>query len=174
MPNMAMRFATGQVDENSPVKDRADHDAEFICLPLEQLDDAERMLGEVLMAARMSVQRCEATLAWIGSIRNHAAPERVSPASGHHTDADVRTTIRRGHNEQRACAPTESSRSNVLTERETEVLDLMARGNSNREIADTLFLSPRTVERHIANIYLKIHAHSRDEAIIYAQHQHLD
>lgn len=55
-----------------------------------------------------------------------------------------------------------------LTAREREVLRLVASGMSNREIANELFLSPRTVERHIANIYIKIDAHSKAEATAYA------
>lgn len=55
-----------------------------------------------------------------------------------------------------------------LTAREREVLRLVASGMSNREIANELFLSPRTVERHIANIYNKINAHSKAEATAYA------
>ncbi|HEX5166476.1 MAG TPA: LuxR C-terminal-related transcriptional regulator, partial [Thermomicrobiales bacterium] len=49
-----------------------------------------------------------------------------------------------------------TTRPDGLTPREVEVLRLIAAGHSNRQIADTLFLSPRTIERHIANIYLKI------------------
>ena len=56
-----------------------------------------------------------------------------------------------------------------LTAREAEVLRLIAAGHSNRQIADTLFISPRTIERHIANIYLKIGAHSKTEATAYAK-----
>ena len=41
---------------------------------------------------------------------------------------------------------------------------------SNRAIADALFLSPRTIERHIANIYLKIDVHSKAEAMAFALH----
>ncbi len=55
-----------------------------------------------------------------------------------------------------------------LTRRELEVLRLIAAGKSNREIAATLYLSPRTAERHVANIYLKIGAHSKAEAAAYA------
>jgi DNA-binding CsgD family transcriptional regulator len=55
-----------------------------------------------------------------------------------------------------------------LTRREGEVLRLIAAGRSNREIAAALFLSPRTAERHVANIYLKIGAHSKAEAAAYA------
>jgi DNA-binding NarL/FixJ family response regulator len=55
-----------------------------------------------------------------------------------------------------------------LTHREVEVLRLIAAGQSNRAIAAALYLSPRTVERHVANIYLKIGAHSKAEATAYA------
>jgi DNA-binding NarL/FixJ family response regulator len=48
------------------------------------------------------------------------------------------------------------------------VLRLIAAGRSNRAIAAALYLSPRTVERHVANIYLKIGAHSKAEATAYA------
>ena len=55
-----------------------------------------------------------------------------------------------------------------LTRREVEVLRLLATGMSNREIADTLVISARTVERHIANIYAKINANGRAQATAFA------
>ncbi len=55
-----------------------------------------------------------------------------------------------------------------LTEREVEVLRLIAAGNSNRAIASDLVLSVRTVERHITNIYRKINARGRADATVYA------
>ena len=58
-----------------------------------------------------------------------------------------------------------------LSPREIEVLRLVAGGRSNREIAETLFLSARTVERHITNLYAKISARGRSEAIAFA-HKH--
>lgn len=57
---------------------------------------------------------------------------------------------------------------NGLTERETEVLHLIARGHTNGEIADELSLSVRTVERHIGNLYGKIGARGRADATAYA------
>ena len=63
--------------------------------------------------------------------------------------------------------------SGTLTERETEVLRQIARGKSNREIADELFISTRTVERHVANIYTKIRVHNRVEATAYAMQYEL-
>jgi DNA-binding NarL/FixJ family response regulator len=55
-----------------------------------------------------------------------------------------------------------------LTDREIEVLRLLAGGGSNREIADRLVLSVRTVERHITNIYAKIGARGKADATAYA------
>ena len=55
-----------------------------------------------------------------------------------------------------------------LSARELEVLRLVAAGKSNPEIGDELVLSVRTVERHLANLYHKIGAHSKAEATAYA------
>jgi pimeloyl-ACP methyl ester carboxylesterase/DNA-binding CsgD family transcriptional regulator len=55
-----------------------------------------------------------------------------------------------------------------LTEREAEILALVASGSSNEAISRVLSISARTVERHIGNVYLKIGAHNRAEATAYA------
>ncbi len=55
-----------------------------------------------------------------------------------------------------------------LTEREREVLKLLAQGLSNKDIAQKLYLSVRTVEGHLANIYGKLHLRSRTEAALWA------
>lgn len=57
---------------------------------------------------------------------------------------------------------------NGLTQREVEVLRLIASGRTNNEIAKELYLSVRTVERHITNIYGKINARGRADATAYA------
>jgi len=56
-----------------------------------------------------------------------------------------------------------------LSERELEVLDLIAAGLTNREIADRLFITVGTVKRHVNNIYGKLQAHHRAEAIARAR-----
>ena len=55
-----------------------------------------------------------------------------------------------------------------LTEREREILDLLAEGLSNKTIAARLYLSVRTVEGHLANIYSRLGIHSRTEAMLMA------
>jgi DNA-binding CsgD family transcriptional regulator len=55
-----------------------------------------------------------------------------------------------------------------LTRREAAVLGLVAAGRSNKEIAAQLFLSERTVERHITNVYRKIGTRRRTEAMAFA------
>jgi DNA-binding CsgD family transcriptional regulator len=60
-----------------------------------------------------------------------------------------------------------------LTPRETEVLRLVAKGQSNKEIAAELVLSVRTVERPITNLYGKIDARGKADATAYARHHGL-
>jgi DNA-binding NarL/FixJ family response regulator len=55
-----------------------------------------------------------------------------------------------------------------LTEREGEVLSLVAAGRSNRDIAGSLAISEKTVARHLSNIFTKIGVGSRTEAAAYA------
>jgi HD-GYP domain-containing protein (c-di-GMP phosphodiesterase class II) len=55
-----------------------------------------------------------------------------------------------------------------LTERETQVLRLLARGRTNRQIAESLHLSRKTVGRHLDNIYAKTQTHSRAAAAVFA------
>jgi two-component system NarL family response regulator len=55
-----------------------------------------------------------------------------------------------------------------LTDRELEVLRLVAKGLNNRDIAKNLYISENTVKNHIRNILEKLQLHSRMEAVIYA------
>lgn len=56
----------------------------------------------------------------------------------------------------------------ALTDREQEILKLLAQGLSNKMIAAQLYLSVRTVEGHLANIYSRLGVHSRTEAMLMA------
>ena len=60
-----------------------------------------------------------------------------------------------------------------LTERELEVLKLVAKGMNNRDIGTELFISENTVKNHVRNILEKLHLHSRMEAVVYAVREKL-
>jgi DNA-binding NarL/FixJ family response regulator len=60
------------------------------------------------------------------------------------------------------------SKSELLTDREKEVLKLISAGRSNQEIADSLYLSKRTVDKHRENILAKTHTKNTAELIMFA------
>jgi DNA-binding CsgD family transcriptional regulator len=60
-----------------------------------------------------------------------------------------------------------------LTGREREVLRLVAQGQTDRKIAESLVISPRTVNRHLSNIFVKLNVPGRAAAVAYAVRQGL-
>lgn len=71
------------------------------------------------------------------------------------------------HFKRRTTEPIESHPQSFLSEREMEVLKLTAKGISNREIAEALFISVRTVQAHLRSIFNKLGVGSRSEALVY-------
>jgi DNA-binding NarL/FixJ family response regulator len=67
---------------------------------------------------------------------------------------------------------TEEGSESVLTARELEIILLAARGLSNHQIAEKLYVSEATVKRHLANIYEKMGISSRTEAVRQALSKH--
>jgi two-component system, NarL family, response regulator NreC len=61
------------------------------------------------------------------------------------------------------------SRNNALSQREVEILNEIAKGSSNEEIAGKLFLSVNTVKHHVHNIFTKLGVENRRKAIEYAR-----
>ena len=75
----------------------------------------------------------------------------------------------------RRAAPPPPGWPGDLTDREVDVLRLIARGLSNRQVAERLFISPKTVGRHVENLYAKIGISSRAAAAVFAmEHGLLD
>jgi DNA-binding NarL/FixJ family response regulator len=63
---------------------------------------------------------------------------------------------------------TEKTNAEGLTERELEILSLIAQGSSNREIGDRLFLSEKTIKNYITSIFQKLQTNDRTQAAVYA------
>jgi DNA-binding NarL/FixJ family response regulator len=90
----------------------------------------------------------------------------ISPSMASKLLNEFNSLAKKAEERQQYPAPT-------LTSRELEVLKLVAKGMSNREIADGLFISENTVKNHVRNILEKLHLHSRMEAVIYAVRERL-
>ena len=73
--------------------------------------------------------------------------------------------------ENQATTPVDRAARFNLSEREIEVLRLIAAGQTDREIAETLFISPRTANVHVANLRGKLGVSSRAAAVALA-HRH--
>ena len=102
-----------------------------------------------------------------------AAAARAAGASGFVSkdwDADdVIAAVRRVGMGMTMFEPKAQQPEPLLSEREREVLELIAAGSTNREIAQRLYLSPHTVKEHTSALYRKLHARNRAEAVQRAQ-----
>lgn len=65
-------------------------------------------------------------------------------------------------------AKPEETIENILTDREIEVLEMMAKGNNNRVIGEKLFISEKTVKNHVSSILKKLEVNDRTQAVIFA------
>jgi len=104
-------------------------------------------LVDTLQEGVQQLERREVAGAPEQTALRHVAQERVS-LSGYHLDLS-------------------------LTKRELEVLRLVADGHTDREVADTLVISPRTVNRHLSNIFVKLDVPGRAAAVAYGIRQGL-
>jgi DNA-binding CsgD family transcriptional regulator len=99
----------------------------------------------------------ETIMGWLGTQRNAASPEPLEVPGAelslviHHLDGALLL-------EERRSEP-------PLTDREREVLELVAAGKTNAEIAETIWIAPGTVRKHLENIYEKLGVHSRTAAV---------
>jgi len=91
---------------------------------------------------------------------------RISPSMASKLLTEFAAMSKRADERQQLPAPR-------LTDREMEVLTLVAQGLNNRDIAKELFISENTVKNHIRNILEKLHLHSRMEAVVYAVREKL-
>ena len=121
----------------------------------------ERNVLDALIAGACGYLLKDATIEEIaGGVRAAAAGQSfVSPRVGHHVLERLR-----GH----AGADVGRSDETPLSGRELEILRLVAQGCDNDEIAERLFLSPRTVKNHVSSILAKLQMDNRVQAAVYA------
>ena len=96
----------------------------------------------------------------------HAGQSLISPSMASKLLNEFAAIVKRRDEQAQVPGPR-------LTERELEVLKLVARGLNNRDIGQELFISENTVKNHVRNILEKLHLHSRMEAVVYAVREKL-
>jgi predicted ATPase/DNA-binding CsgD family transcriptional regulator len=127
---------------------------------------------EERMRARVRAKLGEQAFAQAMAEGQAMTPEQALSAQGHtwlspHPPAQTTTSARDTH--QQLPSPSEAL---DLTEREGEVLRLVARGLTDAQVADALVISPRTVNAHLRSIYSKLGLTSRHAATLFAlEHQ---
>ncbi len=120
-------------------------------------------------------EACPATRVLLisGAGRMSPAAARAAGASGFVSKDweahEVATAVRMVGLGMTMFQPKADQPATLLTEREQEVLDLIAAGSTNREIAEHLYLSPHTVKEHTSALYRKLQARNRAEAVQRAQ-----
>ncbi|HMF82482.1 MAG TPA: response regulator transcription factor [Acidimicrobiia bacterium] len=90
----------------------------------------------------------------------------ISPSMASKLLSEFNALVQQAEERQRSLLPS-------LTDRELDVLKLVAKGLSNREISEELYISENTVKNHVRNILEKLHLHSRMEAVVYAMREKL-
>ncbi len=139
-------------------------------------------LVDLFLAGEAGVDLCRAireaspetrVLLISGAGRMAPAAARAAGASGFISKdsaaRDVVAAVRTVARGETIFEPTAEQPEPPVTEREREVLDLIAAGSTNREIAEQLYLSPHTVKEHTSALYRKLHARNRAEAVQRAQ-----
>ena len=154
----------GGIDACTAIKD-AVPSTKIIMLTI---SDEEADLYDAIKAGAMGYLLKEISIEEVASaIRAvHGGQSLISPSMASKLLSEFASMIKRGDERQQLPAPR-------LTEREMEVLRLVAKGLNNRDIAKQLYISENTVKNHIRNILEKLQLHSRMEAVVYAVREKL-
>ena len=132
------------------------------------ISDEEADLYEAIKAGASGYLLKEISIEEVaGAVRKvNEGQSLISPSMASKLLNEFATMVKR--REERAQVP-----GPRLTDRELEVLKLVAKGMNNREIGQELFISENTVKNHVRNILEKLHLHSRMEAVVYAVREKL-
>ena len=127
---------------------------------LTQYEDREYVFPVIEAGASGFVSKTAASSELTSAIRSvYHGDSFLSPSIARLLVEDYRQIARVGKNKDT---------SEQLTDREREILKLLAEGHSTREIAQTLVISPKTVERHKTNLMAKLDIHNRLDLFKYA------
>ncbi len=132
------------------------------------ISDEEDDLYEAIKAGANGYLLKEISIDEIGdAVRQiHAGQSLITPSMASKLLEEFAALVRRDEQPPEVPAPR-------LTPREMEVLEHIAKGMNNRDIANALFISENTVKNHVRNILEKLHLRSRMEAVLYAVRENL-
>jgi DNA-binding NarL/FixJ family response regulator len=130
---------------------------EIQCLMLTSYSDDEALLDSIVAGAAGYVLKQVRGNDLIESIRSVAAGHSLLDPS---LTTKVLERLRRG--------PVEDERTASLTDQEHRILDLLAEGMTNRQIADHMHLAEKTVKNYVSNLLMKMGMARRTEAAVYA------
>jgi NarL family two-component system response regulator LiaR len=105
-----------------------------------------------------------------GYLLKDSGPEELVQAiqQVHRGESSLHPSIARKLLRELSKSPEQAADTDALTDREIEVIRLVAQGHSNREISDQLTISEATVRTHVSNILSKLNLCSRTQAALYA------
>jgi two-component system response regulator DevR len=130
---------------------------EIVCLMLTSYADDEALLAAIMAGAAGYLLKQVGGMDLIGDIRRAAAGESLLDPG---LTEQVMRRIREG--------PKEDSRLAILTPQERKILDLIAEGQTNRQIAGAMFLAEKTVKNYVSNLLSKLGMERRSQAASFA------
>jgi two-component system NarL family response regulator len=132
------------------------------------ISDEEADLYEAIKAGASGYLLKEISIEEVsGAVRAvHQGQSLISPSMASKLLTEFASMVKRRDERSQVPGPR-------LTDRELEVLKLVAKGMNNRDIGQELFISENTVKNHVRNILEKLHLHSRMEAVVYAVREKL-
>jgi DNA-binding NarL/FixJ family response regulator len=154
----------GGIEATREIKDNVPH-TKILMLTI---SDEEEDLYDAIKAGASGYLLKEISIEEVAeAIRKvHAGQSLISPSMASKLLTEFASMAKKDEEKQQMPAPR-------LTDREMEVLTLVAQGLNNRDIAKELFISENTVKNHVRNILEKLHLHSRMEAVVYAVREKL-
>ena len=160
------RSLASLVEPASSHHERLDVSGYHRSLPAEALSQGDRILAAADVFAALTADRPHRP-----AFAEDAAARILEADAESRLDAGAVNCVLAAAGQRAALSPPRWPAD--LTDREVEVLRLIARGRSNREVAERLFISAKTVGRHVENLYAKIGVSSRAAAAVFAMEHRL-